>query len=97
VVTLLERFAHLLRHRTDEQALEHLAPWGADAMETRIPELNAFVAKLAQDRPAVQAALTLPYSQGQTEGQINRLTTRKRTMAGRAYFDMLRKRFLAPI
>jgi transposase len=34
-----------------------------------------------------------PYSQGQTEGQITRL---KRTMYGRANFDLLRQRFLAP-
>jgi transposase len=49
-------------------ATEHLAQWEADAMETGILELSAFVAKLAQDRPAVQAALKLPYGQGQTEG-----------------------------
>jgi hypothetical protein len=66
-------------------------------METGILELSAFVAKLTQDGPAVQAALKLPYSQGQTEGQINRLKTLKRTMYGRANFDLLRKRFPALI
>jgi transposase len=54
------------------------------------------VAKRARDRSAVEAALTQPYRQGQTEEQINRLKALKRTMYGRANFDLLRKRFLAP-
>ena len=60
-----------------------------------LPAVTGFVVKLEQDRSAVEAALTLPYSQGQTEGQINRLKMLKRTMYGRAKFDVPRKRFLA--
>jgi transposase len=52
---------------------------------------------LRQDLAAVQAALTLPYSQGQTEGQITRLKQLKRQMYGRTSFDLLRKRFLGPV
>jgi transposase len=96
-VTLLEGFAHLLRHRTDEQPRERLGQWERDATATMIPELVAFVAKLVQDQSAVEAALTQPYSQGQTEGQITRLKLLKRTMYGRANFDLLRQRFLAPL
>jgi transposase len=40
----------------------------------------------------VQAALTLPWSQGQTEGQENRLKLLKRQMYGRANLDLLRQR-----
>ena len=47
-----------------------------------------------QERKAVEAALTLPYSNGQTEGQINKLKLIKRFMYGRAKFDLLRQRFL---
>ncbi len=43
---------------------------------------------------AVVAALTLPYSQGQTEGRVNRLKLIKRSMYGRAKFDLLRQRVL---
>jgi transposase len=96
-VSLLESFAHLLRHRTDEQPLERLATWESEAAATGIPELVAFVAKLVQDQAAVEAALTQPYSQGQTDGQITRLKLLKRTMYGRANFDLLRQRFLAPL
>ena len=96
-VTLLESFAHLLRHRTDEQPLERLMQWESDATTAAIPELGGFVAKLVQDQSAVEATLTQPYSQGQTEGQITRLKLLKRTMYGRANFDLLRQRFLAPL
>jgi len=43
---------------------------------------------------AVRAALDSPWSNGQVEGQVNRLKTLKRQMYGRAKFDLLRKRFL---
>ena len=36
--------------------------------------------------------MTLPYSQGQTEGQVNKLKLVKRSMYGRGKFDLLRKR-----
>ena len=41
-----------------------------------------------------QAALTLEWSNGQVEGQVNRLKTLKRQMYGRAGFKLLRKRIL---
>lgn len=40
------------------------------------------------------AALTLPYSQGHTEGHVNRLKLLKRSMYGRAKCDLLRGRVL---
>ena len=50
--------------------------------------------KLLQDTEAVVAAMTLPYSQGQTEGRINKLKLVKRSMYGRGNFDLLRQRVL---
>jgi transposase len=89
-----ESFAHLLRERADEDARHRLDQWLEETAETRVPELTAFVTKLRQDIDAVAAALVLPYSQGQTEGQINRLKLLKRAMYGRAKFDLLRQRVL---
>jgi len=43
---------------------------------------------------AVNAALTLPYSSAQAEGQISKLKLIKRQMYGRANFDLLRRRVL---
>ncbi len=49
---------------------------------------------LGQDGAAVRAALTMPWSNGQTEGQITKLKLLKRQMYGRANFDLLRRRVL---
>jgi len=52
------------------------------------------VTKLQQDLDAVLAGFQLPWSQGQTEGQINKLKLLKRNMYGRANFDLLKQRML---
>jgi transposase len=52
-----------------------------------IPDLQHFAAGLGTDKDAVQAGLTLPWSNGQTEAQIGRLKLLKRSMFGRAGFD----------
>jgi transposase len=59
-----------------------------------IAELKAFAVKLLQDTEAVVAAMTLPYSQGQTEGRINKLKLVKRSISGRGNFDLLRQRVM---
>ena len=64
------------------------------AMTSGIAEFRPFVDRLYQDLVAVVAGLTLPWSQGQTEGQILRLKLIRRQMSGRGNFDLLRKRVL---
>lgn len=46
------------------------------------------------DRAAVLAAITEPWSNGQTEGQITKLKLVKRQMYGRAKIDLLQARLL---
>jgi transposase len=84
---LAMRFAAMVRGRTSE-AFE---AWQADAAGS---ELQSFANGLGQDEAAVRAALSLPWSNGQTEGQINRLKLIKRQMYGRGGFDLLRARVL---
>ena len=57
--------------------------------------LNAFARGIMRDHGAVLAAFVEPWSTGPVEGQINRLKLLKRTMYGRAKFDLLRCRVLA--
>ena len=71
------------------------AAWMRDMEASGIPELCRFATGLHRDRAAVLAALTLSYSNGQTEGQITRLKLIKRSGYGRAKFDLLRQRVLA--
>jgi transposase len=59
--------------------------------------MKRFGKGLENDLKAVRAALTLSWSNGQTEGQVNRLKLIKRQMFGRASFDLLRRRFLCPV
>ena len=53
--------------------------------------------RVQRDLAAVTAGLSLPYSSGPVEGHVNRIKTIKRQMYGRANFDLLRLRVLAPI
>ena len=58
------------------------------------PHLHSFTRGLRQDHDAVLNGLTLPWSSGIVEGNVNRLKTIKRQMYGRASFALLRKRVL---
>jgi transposase len=49
------------------------------AVGRNLPELRAFVVKLRQGVEAVEA-IVMPRSQGQTEGQVNKLKLIKRSM-----------------
>lgn len=55
---------------------------------------RGFIAGIRRDYEAVQKAFTSPWSNGQTEGQVNRIKFIKRQMFGRANFDLLKARVL---
>ncbi len=86
-VEMAKRLAVLLRRRSQEDL---------DAVLTaaEATPLTGFVAELRKDLPAVQAALATPWTTSPVEGQISRLKMIKRTMYGRAGFDLLRVRVL---
>ena len=93
---LVQDFASLVRERERwQEDRGALASWVRVATAAGIPELASFAAGLRRDWAAVQEALTSPWSNGQTEGQVSRLKMLKRQMFGRATFDLLRKRVLA--
>ncbi|EIZ81631.1 transposase IS204/IS1001/IS1096/IS1165 family protein [Methylobacterium sp. GXF4] len=54
----------------------------------------SFARGVGQDKPAVLAAITLPWSNGQTEGQITKLKLVKRQMYGRGKIDLLQARLI---
>ncbi|HET8630507.1 MAG TPA: transposase, partial [Thermomicrobiales bacterium] len=76
--------------------VDALASWLTAAQTSDIPELQGFALGVRQDRAAIEAGIIEPWSQGQTEGQVNRLKGIKRAMFGRANFDLLRLRVLHP-
>ena len=87
---LAQTFTHLLRYRQGER----LDEWLQEVLASSLPELRQFAAGIQRDKAAVQAGLTLSYSNGLVEGHINRLKLIKRSMYGRATFDLLRQRVL---
>jgi transposase len=89
-VALAEEFIGLLR----ERAPERLDAWLQRAERSTIRSLRRFAQRLWADYNAVRAAMTSAWSNGQTEGQINRLKMIKRQMFGRAGLDLLARRFL---
>ena len=58
------------------------------------PDLHSFAGGIRRDQEAVTTGLTLPYSSGTVEGNVNRIKTIKRQMYGRARFALLRKRVI---
>lgn len=72
---------------------ERLDGWLEEAIGAP-PELRSFAEGLRRDEAAAAAALSKEWSNGQTEGQVMRLKLIKRSMYGRANFDLLRKRVL---
>ena len=81
------RFAAIVR----ERKAGDLDGWLVEAAGS---ELRSFASGLRQDEAAVRTALALPWSNGQTEGQITKLKLIKRQMYGRAKHDLLRARVL---
>ena len=76
------------------QGKERLDGWLQEASSSNLPELQQFAAGIQRDKAAVQAGLSLPYSNGPVEGHINRLKLIKRSMYGRTHFELLRQRVL---
>jgi transposase len=64
------------------------------AEATQMPSLRSLARGLRQDFAAVTAGLTLEWSSGKVEGNVNRIKMIKRTGYGRAEFDLLRRRVL---
>jgi transposase len=56
--------------------------------------IASFASGITRDKAAVRAALTEPWSNGQTEGQITKLKLVKRQMYGRAKIDLLQARLI---
>jgi transposase len=90
VYALLQAFVSMVHERKHQQ----LRPWMEEASKSRIAGLKSFVAGVERDYDAVKEALRLTWSQGPTEGKVNKLKTIKRVMYGRAGFRLLRQRLL---
>ena len=87
---MAQSFINMVKNRKAEE----LDTWIAWAKESGIAQLKQFAGGLQRDYQAVYAALSMEWSNGQVEGQINRLKLIKRQGYGRAKLDLLKKRVL---
>jgi transposase len=90
VYSLAQQFVSMVRHRN----IALLDPWLDVCQNSELTNLQNFATGIKQDYDVIRAALETPWSNGQTEGQVNRLKMFKRQMYGRANFDLLRRRTL---
>ncbi len=88
---MTQDFATRLRQREGAR----LDVWIEAAAQSGIDDLTRFALGLRDDYAAVQAGLTLEYSNGQVEGQVTRLKLVRRGMYGRGHFDLLQRRVLS--
>jgi transposase len=86
-----QQFVAMVRER-DSAALKS---WLERAQTSQLTELANFATGLKREEASIEAALKYTYSNGVAEGHVNRLKMIKRTMYGRASFELLRKRVLA--
>ena len=82
---LAREFCRMIRERD-------VAAWSRWREEAKNTAFANFAKRLSQDEAALLAALKQPWSNGPVEGQIHRLKLIKRSMYGRANFDLLRLR-----
>lgn len=91
-IALARDFAEMIRN----QQADHLSDWMDQARKSGYRAWSNFADGLQQDETAVLGALSYSWSNGRTEGNVNRLKYLKRMMYGRAKDDLLRKRVLGP-
>lgn len=90
VYDLARQFVHMVK----QHLVEPLDSWLERCETLNTAPVRNFALSLRQDYGAVQAALATPWSNGQAEGQVNRLKFIKRQMYGRASFDLLRSKVI---
>ena len=83
-------FRDLLRRR----CAPDLEDWLGRAKSSGLSDFATFARGIEQDRAAVEAALSQSWSNGPTEGHVNRLKLIKRQGYGRASFELLKRRVL---
>lgn len=87
---MVSSFRMIYKNKESFQLLE----WMEKHRTSKFPFFQSFIAGLKEDLSAVLNSVQEPWSNGVTEGQVNRLKNIKRMMYGRANFDLLKKRVL---
>lgn len=84
---MIAHFQAMIRKKSSSD----LEPWLERARSSLVA---SFASGIMKDLEAVRAAITSPWSNGQTEGQITKLKLVKRQMYGRGKLDLLQARVI---
>ena len=87
---MTQQFLHLIKSKQGET----VTTWTGICSSCSISELEAFALGIQKELPAFQAACSLPYNNGMTEGFVNKLKHIKGSTYGRGSFELLRRRVL---
>lgn len=87
---LVKAFLRMVRELNGEQ----LEDWLGKVQTSHLQAFESFATGVQQDKNAILAGLTLPWSNGPVEGQVNRLKLIKRSMYGQADLGLLKRRVL---
>jgi transposase len=87
---LAREFRNLMENKLGDQ----LRGWIENVLHSGISEIATFANGLLRDYQSIENAISLSWSNGPVEGNVNKLKTIKRQMYGRASFELLRKRLV---
>ncbi|MDQ3816982.1 MAG: transposase [Acidobacteriota bacterium] len=93
-VRVLQRLGLSFQEMVKEKRADLFDDWLKRVQRSGLSDLQKWADGLVSDEAAVRNALSTEWSNGQVEGQVNRLKTIKRQMYGRAKFDLLRAHVL---
>jgi predicted transcriptional regulator YheO len=88
----ISRFIQSFRRLFEEKHSSGLRKWLIEHRQSSFTHFQTFIKGIRSDIKAVYYAVTLPWSNGITEGTINRLKNIKRMMYGRAGITVLLNR-----
>ena len=89
-VQQIREFRKILKNGTEDEYED----WKKKIKAEGAAEMKTFVFRLEKDEESVKGAIISEWSNGQVEGQVNRLKLIKRQMYGRASFEVLKARVL---
>lgn len=93
-VEMIRQIGNKFQQIVKEKRGDLFDDWLAEVKQSDIEDFENWANGLLADETAVRNAFSSEWSNGQVEGQVNRLKTIKRQMYGRANFDLLRARVL---
>jgi transposase len=88
-LSIAGELAQQFREIVKTQRAGSLSDWITRACGSSVPsDIRRFALGLLADQPTIEASILLPWSNGQVEGQVNRLKVVKRESYGRASLDL---------